>query len=188
MPAPPLRKLLWTFFRIGNTTFGGGYPTMAAFQREFVDKEKWITQEQYGLAFSLARITPGTTLLAFCAATGGQILGVPGAMVAVLAETLPSALLAVLLTDGYQRWISHPLVAAVVAGTGAAVAGMLLSAALYISRPYLGSKKVELAKVVRAVGIGGASFLASWRFDVNPIPIMAIAAVAGLVWKEPGER
>jgi hypothetical protein len=70
MTRPSLGRLTRAFVRIGNTTFGGGDTTMAALQREFIDRRGWITQEDYAVAFSLARITPGTNVVAFCAAVG----------------------------------------------------------------------------------------------------------------------
>ena len=87
MPAPTLRKLTGVFLRIGNTTFGGGLPTMAALQRELVEQHDWLSPEDYALAFSLARVTPGTNVIAFCAATGARIMGLRGALAGALAET-----------------------------------------------------------------------------------------------------
>src|SRR5579871_5626486 len=98
---PTLLSLGWLYLRIGNTTFGGGTPTMAALQRELTERKNWITQEDFALAYSLARITPGTNILAFCAATASRILSFPGALLAVLAVTVPSAVLAVLISTGY---------------------------------------------------------------------------------------
>ena len=72
MPRPTLSELAWVFLRIGNTTFGGGDPTLAALQVEFVDRKKWLSAEDYGLAFSLARITPGTNIIAFCTGAGSM--------------------------------------------------------------------------------------------------------------------
>ena len=91
MPAPTLRKLTGVFLRVGNTTFGGGLPTMAALQRELVEDNHWLSLEDYALAFSLARVTPGTNVIAFCAAAGARIMGWRGALAATLAETGPSA-------------------------------------------------------------------------------------------------
>ncbi len=115
MPAPTLRKLTGVFLRIGNTTFGGGLPTIAALQRELVEQHVWLSPEDYALAFSLARITPGTNVIAFCAAAGARIMGVRGALAGVLAETAPSAVLAVLMTQGYETWRTN---AWVMAGVG----------------------------------------------------------------------
>ena len=75
MPQPSLRRLTSIFFRVGNLTFGGGDPTMAALQSELVATRRWLDEEQYGLIYGLARITPGTNLLAFCAAAGWLIAG-----------------------------------------------------------------------------------------------------------------
>ena len=74
---------------------------MAMLQRELIGRE-WITRADFALAYSLARVTPGTNVLAFCAATGARVLGLTGALAAVLAVTLPSAILAVLLTRGFE--------------------------------------------------------------------------------------
>ena len=70
MPRPSLAELTRVIFRISNTTFGGGYITMAALKRELVDDRHWISETDYALSFALARITPGTNIIAFCAGVG----------------------------------------------------------------------------------------------------------------------
>src|ERR1700692_4756224 len=124
---PTLGRLTGLYFRIGNTTFGGGTPTIAALPRELIERQGWINQEDFALAYALARITPGTNVLAFCAATGARVLRIRGAVAAVLAVTLPSAVLAVFLTMGYENWRSNATVMAAVGGAAAAVAGMMWS-------------------------------------------------------------
>ena len=78
--SPSVKKLTEIFFRIGNTTFGGGYVTIGMLGRELVDTRRWISAEKFDLAFALARVTPGTNLIAFCAAIGALICGVAGAV------------------------------------------------------------------------------------------------------------
>ncbi len=180
MPRPTLRQLTWVFFRVGNSTFGGGLPTMAALQREFVEREKWLTPEDYGLAFSLARITPGTNVIAFCAATGAQMLGFAGALAGALGETAPSAILAVLITQGYETWRSNPLVLAAIAGTIAAVVGMMWSSIALLVKPYIHSSQ----GIVRAVPIVLGAFLALYTFHLTPLPIVGLAALLGLLWPD----
>ena len=81
--------MLQAFFRIGNTTFGGGFITMIVLGREFVEKLRWLKPGEYDVAFSLSRVTPGTNMIAFCAATGFQLAGWAGGILAVLAVVLP---------------------------------------------------------------------------------------------------
>jgi len=92
-----LAQATWPFFWFGNTTFGGGYITMIVLGRELVDRLKWLARKDFELAFALARVTPGTTIIAFCAAVGMMLRGWAGAFSAVIAVTGPSAALAVLL-------------------------------------------------------------------------------------------
>jgi chromate transporter len=180
MSRPPLARLARVFFVIGNTTFGGGNPTMAALQRELVERRRWITQEDYAIAYALARITPGTNVLAFCAAVASRILGLPGAIAAVLAVTVPSAILAILITQGCESWRTNSTVMAAIGGTVAAVAGMMWSSVWLLVVPYIG----KFWKTIRALLFFGGAFLAAWRFGITPIPVIAVATLAGVLWPE----
>jgi len=180
MPRPHLAPLARAFLRIGNTTFGGGDTTMAALQREFIHRRHWITAEDYAVAFSLARITPGTNVVAFCAAIGARIAGIRGAIAGVLAETAPSAVIAVLITWGYEAWRSNRIVMAAILGASAAVAGMMFSSVWLLLRPRLKQPR----DAARALLIALAAFLAAWKFGVTPLPVIAIAAVTGFAWKD----
>ena len=178
---PTVAELALVFFKIGNTTFGGGTPTIAALQREFVQQRKWLSGEDYGIAFSLARITPGTNVIAFCAAAGSRILGFQGAVAGALGETAPSALLALLMTQGYESWRSNPWVVAAMGATVAAVVGMMLSSVVLLVRPHLKSWLSSL----RAIVITFGAFALLYWVGLSPLSIIAIAALAGLLWKEP---
>jgi chromate transporter len=180
MNEPSLGLVTRSFLRIGNTTFGGGDTTQAALQREFVNRRGWITQEDYAVAFSLARITPGTNVVAFCAAIGARVAGWRGAVAGVLAETAPSAAIAVLITWGYEAWRSNRWVMAAILGTSAAVAGMMFASVFLLLRPHL---KFSW-KAARSVALFAAAFLAAWKFGVTPLPIIGVAALAGLAWGE----
>ena len=184
MPPPTLRKLTGVFLRIGNTTFGGGLPTIAALQRELVEQNRWLSMEDYALAFSLARITPGTNVIAFCAAAGARIMGLRGALAATLAETAPSAVLAVLMTQGYETWRSNAWVMAGVAGTIAAVAGMMWASVWYIVRPYV----ADIRSAMRGALIALSAFFAFWKLGLGPVTVIGLAAVVGLLWKEPAGK
>jgi chromate transporter len=173
-----LGQVARAFLRIGNTTFGGGDTTQVALQREFVHRRGWITDDDYAVAFSLARITPGTNVVAFCAAIGARVAGWRGALAGVLAETVPSAIIAVSITWGYEEWRSNRWVMAAILGASAAVAGMMFASVFLLLRPHL---KISW-KAARSVALFGAAFVAAWRFGVTPLPIIGVAAVAGFLW------
>jgi chromate transporter len=181
VPAPTLRKLTGVFLRVGNTTFGGGLPSIAALQRELVEQRRWLSPEDYALAFSLARITPGTNIIAFCAAAGARIMGLRGAVAGVLAETAPSAILAILMTQGYETWRTNAWVMAGLGGTIAAVAAMMWSSIWFLLKPHFKTHAIAF----RALVITLSAFAAVWKFGLGPLPVIGIAVVVGLLWKEP---
>jgi chromate transporter len=185
MPDRSFGRLTNIFLRIGNTTFGGGYVTMAMLGRELVDLRRWITSEDYALAFALSRVTPGTNVIAFCAAAGWLVMGVGGAVAAVFASSAPSAALAVLILQGIESGSGHPWVMGALAGTVAAVSGTMWSIVLWLIRPFL---KGGANKFLRTVSIAGGAFLASWRFNITPVPILAVAMIVSLVWRDAPAR
>jgi chromate transporter len=172
------RSLLWLYTRIGNTTFGGGDPTMAALQSELFAR-KWIDREQYGLVYALARVTPGTNILAFCAGTGWLALGSAiGAVLAVVGASLPSAGMATLLTAGYVQWRQNPWAMAAIGGMLAAATGLMAVAAYGLLKPHF-----QRERWLRAGVIFGAALLLSLRFGLTPIQVLGLAAIAGALWR-----
>jgi chromate transporter len=162
---------------------------MAALEREFVERYQWLSAEEYGLSYALARLTPGTNVMAFCAATGWQILGWAGALAGTLSTTLPSAVLAVLITVGYESWRTNPWALAAINGTVAAVAGMMLATVFVLVKPYTGGLRGPgLMRTVRAIVLSGAAFVLLYRFKLSPLKIIGLLAVVGLLWHDPVEK
>lgn len=171
---PSLAEITLLFLRVGNTTVGGGEPTIAVFQRE-LSRRGWLSPEQFGIAYGLARLTPGTNMLAFCAAAAWFAGGTPGAIAGVLAVTIPSSALVVWLTHicelGDQVAWLHRIVTAV---TAAAVGTMIAAAYLLIRRQC--SKKSWLLPLAIVAGVFGLR-----QVGLSPLQILGIAAVLGAV-------
>jgi chromate transporter len=177
---PGLGRLSLIFLRIGNLTFGGGDPTMAALQRELVGRRGWLSPEQYALCYTLARVTPGTNVLAFCAGAAWLLRGWPGALIATAAASAPSAVLVVWLTHAYEAGRTNPLAAGAISGMLAAAAGMMAAAAWQLAAPQLVSRRAA-----RALVFFGGSAVLSLVFSVPPIQVLALAALAGFFWRAP---
>lgn len=168
------------FLRIGNTTFGGGDPTVAALQRELVEERRVLSGAQYALLYALSRITPGTNMLAFCVGAGWFLHGWLGAIVAIAAVTIPSSLLGILLLDLYERLMAHPTAAVAIAALIAAAVGLMFAGAWLLARPF-----VSRSEWVRTLVIAAAAFLLAWTRVLSPIEVLGLAAAVGYFWKEP---
>ncbi len=170
--------LAWLFLRVGNLTFGGGDAITAVLQRELVHRLGWLTLQQYGLAQSLARVTPGTGILAFSAAAAWLVRRGAGAVAAVLAVSGPSAVVVVALTGAFTSLTASRVALATLAAVLAAAVGMMWAAAWLLVKP-------ELRPGTRArtglIFLG--AFLALWKWSISPISVLAATALIGFAWR-----
>jgi len=177
---PSLFKLFLSYLRVTNLTFGGGTITMAALHTELVSLRQWLSQEKYATVYALARITPGTNMLAFCAGTAWELLGWPGAIASVAAASVPTGIIVMLLTGSYDVLRSNPHAMSAVAGTLAAAVGIMAMASWQLIQPYLDRKRALHLTVLVA-----GSILLTLKFDLTPIAVLGLAALAGAVWRVP---
>jgi chromate transport protein ChrA len=100
-------------------------------------------------------------------------------MAAVLAATLPSTVLAVVLMQTIETWQDRRLFAAALVGTVAAVTGMMWSTVWMLVRPYVRGVSNTLRAIVLVGGAAGAAWL-----GITPIPIILVALVIGVLWTD----
>lgn len=180
MSSPPLRSLAGVFLRHGNMTFGGGSATIATLHREIITKRDWVTQQQFDLSYALSRLTPGTNLLAFSTAIGWLVSSWSGAVVVLLASSLPCSVLAVLVTVAYQSLTRHAFAMVALRGALAAAVGIVAATAWTLIRPHV--KQTNRLKIA-AFAVG--AFLLASIFHIQPIYILLLAAAIGAGLPQP---
>jgi chromate transporter len=111
MNPPTLKQITSVFARYANLTLGGGSATTAVLHSEIVDKRQWVSEAQFALSFALGRLTPGTNLLAFCVAVGWILRGWAGALVSLLAASIPCSLVVIAITVLFQRMAGQSICA-----------------------------------------------------------------------------
>ncbi len=169
-----LAELTKIFLRAGNLTFGGGDPTMALLHRELVEKRGAITSQQYGASFALARITPGTNVLAFSAAAGYLMRGWPGALIAVISSSIPSSFIVLAATRLATGDVQHPFLKAVIQALVAVAIALIASTVWNLVQPsWKPSRRIQ---VIVLVTISAA---ATYFGILPPVAILAIAALYG---------
>jgi chromate transporter len=178
MRRPPLIDVTNLFFRVGVTVFGGGDPTIAILQREFYRRD-WLSPEKFAIAFGLARLTPGTNVLAFCAAAGWYILGFGGALAAVFAVTIPPSLLVVWLTRAYDLTVHYPVALSIANALLAAAVGTMIGAALLLVRT-----QCTAGRWLKPVSISTGAFLLAFVARFTPLEVIGAAAIVGFFWTE----
>ena len=176
---PSLREIGSTFFRVGNVTFGSGAASTVLLREEIVENRGWLGKHQFALCYALARVTPGTNLFALFSAAGWYLRGWPGAIVAIVAASLPASFVVILLTLGYLAIYTSRLGQAAIIGAMAAVVGTIIAGAWLLIQPDILSRNW-----FRTLTLVACSMILSLGFGVPPIPIVGLAAVAGFFWQD----
>ncbi|MBD1555660.1 chromate efflux transporter [Vibrio sp. S9_S30] len=86
-----------TFFLLGWVSFGGPAAHIGYFRHTFVEKLKWLKEEEYAQIVALSQFLPGPGSSQVGFALGYRKGGITGAMAAFLGFTLPSVILMLLL-------------------------------------------------------------------------------------------
>lgn len=171
MPKPGLAAIAKLYFRIGNSTFGSGPATMILLGREMVQR-RWLQDWQFDLYYTLARVVPGTNMLAFVASSAHAIRGCLGAITAIAALSVPASAVVILLTLGYQRWHDHPIGSAVITAATSSIVGIIIGAAWSMAWP-----RFRPGERLRTVAyVSGGLLLSFW---LSPLTVLLIAAIAG---------
>ena len=174
MSAQPLSVFL-TFLKLGCTSFGGPIAHLGYFRKELVERQKWVTENQFGQLLAICQFLPGPASSQLGFALGLLRGGWLGALAAFLAFTLPSALLlvgfALLLPN-----LSGPL------GT-AAIHGLKLVACAVVADAVLGMSRKLCTDVPRqgiAVFAAAAILMAATAWA--QIFVVLGGALAGILW------
>ena len=173
---PRLRDVARVFAHYANTTFGGGSATIAVLKEQIVDRRAWITPEEFQLDYALSRLTPGTNLLAFCTAAGWTARRWSGAIVALLAASLPCSLLAVIMTVFYEELRTQPQFVAALSGALACAVAIMVATAWVFAEPHV------KAAPVKAIVIAPSVVALAWGLELSPVVILLGAAAVGLLW------
>lgn len=86
-------KLFTTFFKIGMFTFGGGWAMISIVQRDVVDKNKWLTNEEFLDLITVTQSLPGILAVNMSVVIGDRLSKMKGSLAAAFGTILPSFLI-----------------------------------------------------------------------------------------------
>jgi chromate transporter len=124
-PTYTLRQLVFYFLRLGYAGFGGPVALVGYMHRDLVEKNKWISEEEYKEGLALAQLAPGPLAAQLGIYLGFVHYGVIGATLCGLAFVIPSFIMVVLIGIAYKMYGGLPWMQAVFYGVGAAVIGII---------------------------------------------------------------
>lgn len=176
-------ELFYTFFKIGLFGFGGGYAMLSLIQGEVVTRHNWISAQEFTDIIAISQMTPGPIGINSATYVGFVATGnVWGSVIATTAVVLPSFILMLTISKFFLKYQKHPAVMAVFSGLRPAIVGLIAAAALVLmNKENFSSPTEDSYGFVISVVLFLAAFAGTYRFKVNPILMIALCGLAGLL-------
>ncbi|EJA3583230.1 chromate efflux transporter [Vibrio vulnificus] len=168
-------QIFKTFFWLGWISFGGPAAHIGYFRHTFVEKLKWISDEEYAQLVALSQFLPGPGSSQVGFGLGYKKGGLPGACAAFLGFTLPSVVIMLLLALVSSKVTDTALFQNV-------VHGLKLLAVVVVADAAWGMYK-NFCKTPLTVGISVATAVALLVFSgiATQMVVLIIAALIGVI-------
>ena len=173
-------QLFWHFFKVGFYTFGGGWSIVAQIQKEYVERQQWITEEDLLDITSVGRSLPGLMIGNVSYLFGYHMAGFPGALACLLGISLPPLIILTIVTWCYTQVAGNIYVMRAMTGVRAAVVPIIASAAMGLRKGALAEKS---GYFIMLLGLGLYLLL-----GLNCILIVLLGALIGYVLSTRRER
>lgn len=168
-----LFSLFLTFFKIGAFTFGGGYAMIPIIQKEAVEKNNWITDDDILEIIAIAESTPGPIAINSATFVGYRVAGVLGSAFATFGMVLPSFVIISIISMIIGVFRDNRAVSYAFYGIRAGVLALVLKAWFTM---YKKTPKSVISYVIAAL-----AFIAVAVFDISVLYVVIGCAVIGLV-------
>lgn len=169
-----LSQLFRIFFKIGVTTIGGGYAMIPMMEHEIVKRTGWLTQEEFLDILAVAQATPGIFAVDMAGHIGHKLGGLRGALIASIANVLPSFVIILILATFFQQFKELTLVQNAFRAIRPVVVALIAAPVFSMARSASLSRYTIWIPVLAAILI--------YFFDVSPVYIILIAGVAGWLY------
>ncbi|MBO0859510.1 MAG: chromate transporter [Chloracidobacterium sp.] len=167
------RALARTFFKLGATGFGGGLAVIAHIRRIVVYRYRWMSEEEFLDAVSLAHGLPGADTANAITYIGLKLCGIRGAVISVVSFVLPSFLAMMGLAIAYGHLINFADAKNIFQGFNAAVVGLIAATTVRLGQSAMRQQwRLELGVV--------AAFMIIFT-QTTVAEVVLLAGVIGIV-------
>jgi len=175
-----LIKIFLTFLKIGAFTFGGGYAMIPLIQKEAVENNHWVTDEDILDIVAIAESTPGPIAINAATFVGYHTRGLAGALAATFGVVLPSFVTIFVIFYILQAFQDNRTVQYAFRGIRVGVLVLLIKALVKMFKTN--------RKGIVAYMLMGFSFVLTAFLGANTFLVIGLCAATGLVSALIAER
>lgn len=173
-PFKAVFELFSIFFYVAIFTVGGGIAMVPVLERVLVEKKKYLGEKEFREVFSIAQVLPGSLMINMATFTGYKIIGFWGAFSSCIAIMIPPLAIITLISIFYAKFIQFTLINKLMLGILAGVVGEVAG----ITFKMFKKTKFDAFKVA----LLALSFVLIFIFKMNPIYVVLIGAVSGVIF------
>jgi chromate transporter len=190
-----LTQMGWFFTKAALLTFGGAYAVLPYVYQGGVEHYQWLTATQMIDGLALGETTPGPLIMvvAFVGFVGGWakelfgpdslfVAGSAAAAVVTYFTFLPSFIFILVGAPLVETTHGDLKFTAPLTGITAAVVGVILNLAVFFAWHVLWPQGMDDRFEWISAAIGIAAFIALLRYKIGIIPVIGVAALAGLAY------
>ncbi len=171
-------EIIKYFLKLGFVGFGGPLALIASFQKELVEKRKWLSLERFSQSLTLIKALPGPTATQIAIYLGLVRGGKLGGALAGLCIILPPFVMMLLLAYFYENVRSFSWSKTLLSGMQVAALGVITESILRLIHPY---KKITLFWIVAFF----SGFLTYFFPSAEPLFIIG-AGILGIAYYKFG--
>jgi len=183
-------SLFFVFFRIGLVGFGGGYAIMSIIMQESL--ALGVSPELFADLVAFHLVVPGPIAINAATFVGYFNSGFWGSLVATLGISAPCYVVVLTVMFFLEKFRKSKVLDGILSGIRPAAIGLIAAAALTIARDVIIRNRDSFASFFNGLFtdplsvlspmcliIFLVSFIALWKFRVNPIIVTLLSGVAG---------
>jgi chromate transporter len=189
-------QLVWSFFKIGLFSYGGGYAMVPMMQSE-IAAHGWLPVREFADIVAISQMTPGPIAVNAATYIGYRVAGVFGSAAATFGVSLPSFILVILVTHFLQKFKESLAINSLLSGIRPATVGLICAAVIFFARmsffmPYPDWKGINLlpGEILRlgfvdlripTLVIFLIILIETKLFKLKPIPAVILSAMLGMI-------
>ena len=172
-----LLKLLWSFVKIGFTSFGG--LSMIPLITSEVTQNGWMTVSEVSDIVAIAEMTPGPLGLNSATFAGIKTAGIAGAIAANLGVLMPTFTLCAVAAVFFEKFKQSSLMQKIMTGVRPACVGLIAGVIASLS---LTNYVIDSAVNIPAIGIGLLDLVLLLKWNVSIPKVIFLSAGLGIIF------
>lgn len=170
-----LLSLFTSTLYLSAFTFGGGYVIVTLMKKKFVDEYHWIEENEMLDLIAIAQSAPGAIAVNGAIVVGYKLLGMLGALTAILATILPPFVIISLISVCYNAFRDNYIVTQLLLGMQSGVAAVIAAVVWEMASGMIHGRNAA------SLSIMAAAFIATCIFQINVIYVVLVCIAIGII-------